>query len=253
MRKLSAILDKAGRKRARIVLCYDWKRAGTLTLSLFLFLTISAQTPTQDLEKINTTYTSANSWSMGVSVQLVQSSESKVVESYAGESKRDGSNYYSSFMGRTVVLNGHCSIIIDDNQSAIYYNEAENNQSVENAFDSEQLLASLETFESVEYEVQEEDYCELILLMPEEQPYEYMVLGYNPKTGIISKIIIQLSDSGFEMPYDRVEINYKNVKLNQRIDALVFSEKSYIKRRGNTVVPQDKYKDYQVIQNQSEY
>lgn len=216
-----------------------------------LLLPASAQTPREDLARMNKLYQSATSYDMKITVKLYDTEKStSPLASYTGSTKMQDHQYYVDMMGRCTIVNKKYALLVDKNQRLILVRDiSEEKKSQEVPFSQQVNIESLLSADKSTMTYVANTAAEKrILVIDPEGAYEKVEIRIDPKTGLMSQLtMISKEEAGNESGAQKVVVQYSDVKLNQPITVSFFSEKSYITRKGKTIAASPLYKSFKVI------
>jgi len=258
----SAYSADSARKVALIKNLRDSAFASTLRKSarkvlyvatLFLLaLPSRAQTPKDDLVKMNTLYRDAKSFSMDLSMSLyVKEKDLTPQVTYKGKSMRDQTTYKTEMMNRISLVNERCALMIDAQQRLILYKERDqkkDKEMVPTGMDNLNLDSLIgRQSASMSYLVNSATEKRILISNPE-NVYKRIEISLDPATYTIRQIVYVFADAQSKVSQtSRIVIDYRNVTMNKPLDKSLFSEATYVRHKGGKPVPAEAYKNYQLI------
>lgn len=197
-----------------------------------------------ELRMIRDVYTKTNYFSFDVEAYSYNYKSDKIPKLLGkGSAKKGIDCYYSNFGGYEYVLNGKQTLIIDNNNKSItiYDIDAKVKSEMDINFDSLALFA-----DSISFDRSSNGQKHFVF---------YTTKGYvnkteifaDPSNNFVTKILYHYvsSNQEFEIGFDRVEVNYKNIKTNE-ITKSFFLFENYINKEKSTIKPVGKYRSYNV-------
>ena len=227
-----------------------------LTLAGFFFccgISIAQKKDSKaDLLKMNETYSRANSYSMNIAVRVFEGkSASTEPTAYSGIVKKSNDGYFSSMKGISVIVNDHCSILVDDNQKMIVYgtsagkNPKQKDPGTQFSPVLDTALFNKNQIELKSYGNGQETFK---VLTPGNEFFEKMEVTLDISSYTLSEIIYYYKSSE-DISGSKVIVNYSDVKLNKAMSASVFSERAYIEKKGDKLHGIGKYVGYKLLDN----
>jgi len=216
-----------------------------------LWLPASAQTPREDLARMNKLYQTATSYEMSMTVKLYETGASTVpLASYSGLTKMQNQQYYVEMMGRCIIVNDSYALVIDKMQKLILVRDISKDRKTPAASYGQQinidslLKADKSTMSYVANTAAEKR----ILVLNPESNYEKVEIRIDPKTGMMTQLtLVNREEKGNESGAQKVVVQYTGLRLNQPVPASFFSEKAYIVKKGKTIAAAPLYKSFKVM------
>ncbi|MGL4595934.1 MAG: LolA family protein [Bacteroidia bacterium] len=219
--------------------------AGLLLATTSVF----AQAEKQALRQMYATYNTAKTLRMQVNMQLfTKASDAKAVQSNSGKVFKSNENYYSEMMGRIMVINSTCCLLVDQTQKTMVYSLVEKNKSKKT--DAPALLPDSVLFAQASLKTirQTEDVHEVELLYKNDPQYSKISVSIHPKKHTLQKIVYYYKAQGNLAPaYEKVEIVYSGIVLNEAVSSAQFSEKTFVAVGRDKIVGLGQYAQYEII------
>lgn len=202
--------------------------------SICLLLVISTALQAQDardwLLRMNRAFAGSKTCDMSFSMQYYASKRDQRPQLSASGKVAFGQGFYfSSFMGKTVLSNKRCSVVIDDNEKQIVYlpsmeqpKEKPKTPSLEFLLDSAllktadaRMISTTAAFARVR-------------IFPKEGIYESIEVQINALTFAMEELIYIYKPLEEGSPAVKAVIRYDSVRFNTSFDEARFSEKAYL-------------------------
>jgi len=230
--------------------------AGTV-LVLFA-LSARAQTPKDDLVKLNKAYLGATSYSMHIDMRLyMQEQDTRPMMSYSGTTMRNESGYKAEMMGRITLVNADCALLLDSRQHLILYRALSKEKAKTPAADPltqlniDSLIGAQSSMLSYLVNTATE---KRIQIVDAESSYKRIEISLDPESSTLRQIVYVFRDRDVKQgKAARVVIDYRQVSLNKPLDRALFSEATYIRKRSGNLVPADAYRQYRIIDEGKAY
>ena len=227
------------------------------SLLLIFSASVNALTEKEVLKKLNQAYLKSTSFSMKVSVSIYKSAkDANAFQTYGGEVKKSGDNYYSKMMGRTTVVNSNSTLIIEEEQKKIIYSKI--SKSKKQNIEEEQLLILIDTafnYNKVSFtESNTKEYKIEVIPSDKESMYKSIVYTISATDYTLREMVCNYKTDQEEDSFEKVAIKYSDVQLNGKIPASYFSEQNYVVKTKDKIIAASAYAGYEVIeQKESDY
>jgi|GEM_PF-3147800 len=205
------------------------------------------------LINVSKVYHSAKSVSMKLQVDYF--SEEKMTKpeiSYKGEVMISGSNYYSSFMGRKLVVNKNWMVLIDQNEKAISCMKPIDPKAAGIDLSSASSPAALadsllKKNKGIKLLANDAEGNKVLEVKNPDPVYKRIEMHINPSTYAITRIdfFYNTLEEGAAIP--KVIAYYKDVRFNLSIPEETFSEKKYIVKQGGGWKVSAAYSGYELF------
>lgn len=227
-------------------------------LLLLATLPAFAQTPKDDLVKMNKIYRDLKTYSMQIDMRLYKTETGDAaMASYHGETMRDQDNYKSVMMDRISLMNPSCVLMVDTRQRLILYRERGKDAAAEAPpADLSQLnIDSLISSKSANLSYLVNTATEKRILYKDPQsPYKRLEISLDPATFTMTQILYVFSDAQQKAGQPaRVQITYRNMSLNKPLSKALFAESAYLQKKSGQLVPAEKYKNFKIVDEGKQY
>lgn len=220
-----------------------------LLLILFSPAVMQAEEPIDVLTKMRSTYENARSFSMGVTLKMYGSAnEATPVSSGSGTVMMSGNNYFSSLLGKTVLVNNDFEMILDEKQKAMIVADAPASH-----FKKQKANSIIDTslYEGMHLTFIERSTAKIrIEMKPDdvESSYQYIRLTINPVNYTLIEVeYLYAKNENMVSPYEKATISYSDILLNVKMPDTAFSNDKYFLKKGNKVIASSLYGSYKVI------
>lgn len=220
----------------------------SIALGFLAGLLPAQETPQQVIDKMRATYDNARSYSMQVSLGLyTKASDVSAFSTSNGTVKVAGDSYFSSILGKTVLVDDDYEMILDEKQkimlvadAPVHTRKEKSNTILDSSLYTGMQMKFLEHSASL-------DRIE-ISITNEESGYRYIRLKIDPETHTLTEVEYIYRNSSQEAnPYEKVVIRYSAIQLNGTIPASTFSHTAYFTKNGNVLAASATYKTFQLI------
>lgn len=195
----------------------------------------------------------ALSYSASIDVNMYSNAgDVKPLQTYKGAVKKNKDNYYSSMLGKTIVINSNYGLMVDEKQKVIVIDAIkEKNKAQQEALKRESLLmidTALTKNYRLKYLVNDTKTKIIELLFPEGSPYKKMEIEIDLTTYFIKKAVYYIEkDKNQDYSFEKISVAYSHVVLNAAPAADVFSEKKYVQIKGKDIKAASAYLAYKII------
>ena len=216
-----------------------------LLLCQFAF---AQETPLQVIGKMRKTYDDARSYSMHVTLRLfAKSQDASALVTAEGEVKVSGTNYYSSMLGKTTVVNDDYQLVTDEKQHVILVATAHH----ANKRDRANTLLDSSLYEGYQLKFLEQsptlNRIEIIVNDPE-AGYNSIQLHIDPSNYTLVKVEYYYKKGSPGMStYEKTTISYSNIKLNDKIPDSAFDSDEFFTQKKGELVQTPAYATYRLI------
>lgn len=182
------------------------------------------------LLKMNRALAQAKTCEMDFSMQYYASKkDARPQMSVSGKVAFGQGLYYSSFMGKTVMQNKDCSIVIDDNEKQIVYLPAVEKKDKSRQTPSlEYMLDSALLKTSALKQIGKTNTSVRLQIIPRSGIYESIEVLINTSTYAMEELVYiykPLEEKGKSV---KAVISYSSVRFNAGLDQSLFNEKKYL-------------------------
>lgn len=220
-------------------------RAVGITLLLCMSLQLNAQQEMNDLRKMSEAYLKARTFSMNMEFKAYQKAvDQKELFVHKGIAKKIPGCYYTSLMGKTMLVNKDIALVIDDERKFILckspFKEHKNGQvPVDTAAYTGKLRYLWKNDKQRKIEITE---------IPSSE-YEKIELTVNAKSFVLEEVVYYYKRKSMEkeLAFEKVHIKYTNISLDGSIPYSSFSEQSYVTYGKTGITPAPKYSGYKII------
>ncbi len=210
---------------------------------------LQAEEPIDVLSKMRSTYENARSFSMGVTLKMYGSStDATPSSSGSGTVMMSGNNYFSSMLGKTVLINNDFEMILDEKQKAIIVADAPSTH-----FKKQKANGIIDSslYEGMQLKFLERSAAKIRIEMKSgdtESSYQYIRITINPVNYTLIEVeYLYAKNENTVSPYEKAIISYSNILLNVKMPDTAFSNDKYFLKKGNKVIASSLYGSYKVI------
>ncbi len=208
-----------------------------------------SQTPVQMIVSMNNAYGAASNYSMTLNMKFYMGNNDVTpVQSYTGEVAKNNDNYYSSIMGKTTIVNKHCTVFIDDGEKLIVYSKNDHVKKNNTPAD----LPDTSLFgKSAKYSFGKgTDRSSRIIIIPSGQSfYKRIEVLINKTTFVLEEVIYEYkAEEDPAGSIQKIVIKYSSVNLDAVISSDKFSEARFITHQKGKYSGVGKYSAYKVIE-----
>jgi len=199
-----------------------------VTVAVIFCAQAYAQTASDVLKKMNEVYKNAQSFSMNLEMKTFPVNNEKE-SSYSGKVVRSDIMYYSSLMGRVMVVNKNYSLLVDEGQKVITYSKIAAPAPKELYDNDFNKLAdsSLTKRSQISFAGNASDKY-VIEIKPLNNTYYDKIEATINKTSFTLEKVVYYYKPIKDVSFSKISVNFNNVKLNDGTPASFFSESNYL-------------------------
>lgn len=228
-----------------------------ILIALFFAGVLSAQqssTAQQTVQKMKTVYENANSYSMQIVLQMfTKDADAKPVISGNGKVMFSGVNYFSSMMGKTVLMNSDYRVVTDEKEKLMIVADAlpkdkkksGSTDLLDTSLYNAVTMTYLEnTATSIRIEIKPND---------AEDDYRAVRIRINPGDYSLTEVeyLYRVNpDAGIQ--YERALIRYTSVQINCKLSDSLFSHSTYFIKKGNVLSPVGSYRYFHLVDQRNQ-
>jgi outer membrane lipoprotein-sorting protein len=198
----------------------------------------------QDIAKMNATYSKAQKLSLSFDLKMYDHSN-KMVQQSSGCYYMDGKNIYTEYMGKKVLVNGHCFVCVDENSRTLVYNKPDKRQKSFGLVPLGLNDSLIHKAKGVFSYVEKNNKQRKIKLQVNDETYSSFTVGINLPDYSLRSFGYTIKNEG--EAYSRVEITYPTMHINKNISADIFDENKLIEMKNGMVKGKGLYKSFEVI------
>lgn len=228
-----------------------------MTIFCSLWLLTNGQDWKEDLQAMNRTYLTANSFQMGIVVKsYVREDDTEPLMTASGKVASADGKSCSEMLGKVTLMNKKCILLVDNKQHIMLYKGIDSlSYKPMNGFS----LANLDSMVMLFGTNVEATYLinsnieKRMSFQFREGNMSRMELAINPSNNTLTTITYYYNTKlpGNVSSVEKVIIEFNNIQLNEAINDSYFSETRFVDIRAGKVMPVSKYSDYQIV-NQDE-
>jgi outer membrane lipoprotein-sorting protein len=225
-------------------------------VALLCTYTTNAQEPSckEVLNKLSHAYADAQTYSMKVEMEIYEKNSQKApLQSFKGSVCKSSGQYYSEMMGRTMLSNQRCVLVVDDIQKRIMYSSKDKKErtpyvmssSIESQVDS--MIKHCKAVKLIPNSSTSNNSYRIEVTPSDNDPYySSMTILVNRKTFALEQMECIYKESE-EMPYNKVVIRYENISINAPVQDSFFQESKFILRSKGKITATAGYSSYEII------
>lgn len=210
---------------------------------------VHALTPREELLNLSKRYNDAKGFSMNINVAIYFSSQDAAPQQqYKGVIMKSSSCYYSHIMGQISLVNERCQIVVDEQQKVIYYDGQKIKSDIpkRSSYDFTSLIDSAVMPNNKVQFVSQGNENVLEVIPVKADFYKRMLITYVSSSHEITDVTYFFDESD-DGNVGKVKISYSQIQLGPEPAESFFSEKKFIEKKSNTILPSSAYAGYQIV------
>lgn len=177
-------------------------------------------------------------------------------EAYTGEAVKEGKNYYSSFMGRSVIYNDANKdlVYINDNSKTLIYSTSVQDKKSASPQPTTKDLLQLDSaiFANATAEYIQNDASALIIeIRPKNSPaYKSIIIEISPADFMLKRVAYTMKKQDGYTFFDHMEVRYTHFTSSAAAvhkKESIFDTRRFLSIRGKEVTAEGPYKKYKLI------
>lgn len=222
-----------------------------ITISLLFALTGHTQQERNWLLDMSKNYRDAKSCSMSIKVGYYSSfNDSAPLLMRNGVVCFGGKYYRSNLMGKTVISNENCSLLIDENQKVIVRGAPINYTKKDTSIQAPTVEALLDSglFKNSDVKLTaQQGNTRSIKIIPKGGLYNYIVMDVDIADHTLTRMVYVYKPAEGETQSAKVIITFSDVRINVDLNENDFSEKNFITKSKGSYAGTGKYAAYEFI------